>query len=471
MLCIGASLTGATAAQASTLDYQGGQLVLTAGEEVNFVDVDAAPCRNQPAFACMDVQDQGFEVTITSAAASEAVCEYVDPDVPDLVECDELDSFTANLGDGDDRFTAQDGWTGASIVHAGPGKDEILHPRGNDQLFGDAGNDYVTGGEGNDLVSGGEGDDGLENFVTQEDAAAEHDNPAGSRAYPGADTISGGPGRDSISYSDIGAPVAVSLDGAANDSPGGDSVGGDVEVIEGTTGNDTITGDDGAQNLLGRDGNDTLSGRGGPDRLQGDNGNDQRNGEGGDDALYGFSGDDTLDGGAGHDTFHGDYPPGLVTFRAGNDTIRARDGEVDSVACGLGGDIAVVDAIDAVSGDCESIDRGATVVTPVVPGGRALAVRAPKSIKRKRLLRRGLAVRLTCPSACKAALRLRYKRRTLGTARKTLARAGTATIRVKVARKNRRFTRRLRGGKLKLRVRVVQGSKRTTLTRTVKLRR
>ena len=283
MLCIGASLAGATAAQASTLDYPGGQLVLTAAEEVNFVDVDAAECRIEPGVACMDVLDQGSEVTITPAAQS--VCSYVDPGDTSLVECYEQDSFTANLGDGDDRFTAQDGWTGASIVHAGPGKDEILHPRGNDQLFGDAGNDYVTGGEGNDLVSGGEGDDGLENFVTQEDAAAEHDNPAGSRAYPGADTISGGPGRDSISYSDIGAPVAVSLDGAANDSPGGDNVGGDVEVIEGTTGNDMITGDDGAQNLLGLDGDDTLSGRGGPDYLQGDNGNDQLNGEGGDDAL------------------------------------------------------------------------------------------------------------------------------------------------------------------------------------------
>jgi hypothetical protein len=39
-----------------------------------------------------------------------------------------------------------------------------------------------------------------------------------------------------------------------------------------------------------------------------------------------------------------------------NDTILARDGAADSVSCGPGTDRAVVDPLDTVSPDCETVE-------------------------------------------------------------------------------------------------------------------
>ena len=40
---------------------------------------------------------------------------------------------------------------------------------------------------------------------------------------------------------------------------------------------------------------------------------------------------------------------------AGNDTIDARDGEVDNVTCGFGTDTVQADPIDVVANDCENV--------------------------------------------------------------------------------------------------------------------
>ena len=77
----------------------------------------------------------------------------------------------------------------------------------------------------------------------------------------------------------------------------------------------------------------------------------------------------------------------------GNDTIDARDGERDSVNCGVGADTVRADAVDTVAPDCETVERGATVdVTPpvdaktaqcVVPKLRALKTKTAKAKLRK----------------------------------------------------------------------------------------
>ena len=60
-----------------------------------------------------------------------------------------------------------------------------------------------------------------------------------------------------------------------------------------------------------------------------------------------------------------------------------------------------------------------------------------------------------------------YKRQ----GRKTLRKAGTARVIVRIAKKSRAKVRRLRGKKLTLRVKVTSNRKTTTLTRKVKLKR
>src|SRR6185503_14495276 len=74
------------------------------------------------------------------------------------------------------------------------------------------------------------------------------------------------------------------------------------------------------------------------------------------DLLEGGFGHDVLDGGAGVDQFQGDRIEQNV-FAIGNDTIRARDGNAEQIACGVGADTAVVDASDVVDPTCESVDR------------------------------------------------------------------------------------------------------------------
>jgi len=71
----------------------------------------------------------------------------------------------------------------------------------------------------------------------------------------------------------------------------------------GSTGNDTLQGNDSANVLFGLDGNDSLSGGNGNDTLLGGADNDQLSGYAGTDLLDGGEGNDYLDGGAGNDTY------------------------------------------------------------------------------------------------------------------------------------------------------------------------
>ncbi|MCB1518695.1 MAG: hypothetical protein KDJ19_13905 [Hyphomicrobiaceae bacterium] len=70
----------------------------------------------------------------------------------------------------------------------------------------------------------------------------------------------------------------------------------------GTSGNDTINGTNGPDNLSGLAGNDTIYGRGGNDWIIGGPGNDKLFGEGGSDVIDGVDSGDKVDGGTGSDT-------------------------------------------------------------------------------------------------------------------------------------------------------------------------
>jgi Ca2+-binding RTX toxin-like protein len=74
-------------------------------------------------------------------------------------------------------------------------------------------------------------------------------------------------------------------------------------VIEMLLGNDTVQGTSGDDNLSGGEGNDTVSGNAGHDYLEGGWGNDTLSGGGGNDVLDAGPGTDTLKGGSGDDTY------------------------------------------------------------------------------------------------------------------------------------------------------------------------
>jgi putative metal-binding protein/hemolysin type calcium-binding protein len=201
-----------------------------------------------------------------------------------------------DLGPGDDQIVAQPTLPIGmhAEIHGGPGRDTLRGAdASNDLLFGDDGDDILDGGFGDDKLDGGAGDDVL-------------------TANLGVDIYRGGTGIDALSYAAYTSPVRVTVGaGGADDGSVGetDDVGGDIERIDGGTGDDTLIGSAAS------------------------------------DLLYGNAGSDVLDGGAGAD---------LLAGGADNDTIAARDGVADLISCGDGADALTSDQLDAAD-SCESV--------------------------------------------------------------------------------------------------------------------
>lgn len=177
-----------------------------------------------------------------------------------------VDLLSSGQNSGDaagDILTSIEALTGSGF------HDTLLGDDGGNAIDGGAGNDAIWGRNGGDTLAGGAGDDTLE---------------GGS----GADAISGGDGVDWASYA--AATTGVRLDLLALTQNSGDAAGDTFAGIEGflgSSGHDTLSGDDTANRLDGGAGNDALAGRGGND------------------SLTGGSGDDTLQGGAGADVLNG----------------------------------------------------------------------------------------------------------------------------------------------------------------------
>uniref|UniRef100_UPI0040485ABB hypothetical protein n=1 Tax=Yoonia sp. TaxID=2212373 RepID=UPI0040485ABB len=210
-------------------------------------------------------------------------------------------------------------------VSAGPTADTLSTYAGNDQVYPGGGADTVDLGSGNDVV-----------FVNASSLTEDS-------------SINGGDGSDTLNFGTIfnldgntqseDASVSINIASIGNAS--------NFENIVGTRGgNDTLTGDDNANVLIGSGGNDTLNGGAGNDTLYGDWatddtsgatyglryydvssssywGDDILNGGAGDDVLVGNGGDDTLDGGAGAD---------ILTGGAGNNTFVITSSSGGSIA-------------------------------------------------------------------------------------------------------------------------------------------
>jgi len=182
---------------------------------------------------------------------------------------------------------------------------------GNDTLMGNLANNALTGGAGNDLLMGYEGNDTLAGMVG-------NDTLSGG---VGNDVLNGGAaGSDTAAYTDSGSAVSVSLalQGSPQNTIGaGTDTLSNIENLNGSNFNDTLTGDANANVLDGLAGNDKLSGNAGNDTLIGEAGNDTMSGGAGNDKLTGLTGDDSLNGGTGNDSMDGGA--------AGNDTASYAD--------------------------------------------------------------------------------------------------------------------------------------------------
>jgi len=119
---------------------------------------------------------------------------------------------------------------------------------------------------------------------------------------------------------------------------------GGVMVLagSGTKGSAAVTGKvlvgtDGHDRLIGTARHDEISGRGGPDLVRGRRGWD---------LVKGGAGGDRVVGGKGYDHIYGG---------GGNDDIRARDRRPDTIECGPGRDVAIVDRVEDGVYDCEEL--------------------------------------------------------------------------------------------------------------------
>ena len=113
-----------------------------------------------------------------------------------------------------------------------------------------------------------------------------------------------------------------------------------------------------------------------------------------------------LTGGPGQDTIFADATSascGWYSYTCkipfGNDVVNARDGEADTIDCGVGEDRAIVDKIDVVA-NCETVDVAGGGSGPGAPAGRQGTAKPAPTFAYKL---KGTKLNLTvpCAGACK----------------------------------------------------------------------
>ena len=196
-------------------------------------------------------------------------------------------SILASLGGGNDTFAVEESVPSnvSATIDGGAGSDTLRGGPGDDTIYG--GDDHDP-----DTLEGGGGDDvlyGVNIFHPRRDSgAAQMLGGAGDDLLIGGqpcdgDLFDGGPGdNDSASFARVrnsGVFVEATIGGAVVDPdvPNCDAgkIEPSIEKIEGSSGDDVLTGDEAANTLLGRGGDDRLDGRGGSDDCVGGGGNDE----------------------------------------------------------------------------------------------------------------------------------------------------------------------------------------------------
>ncbi|HET7051241.1 MAG TPA: hypothetical protein VFI54_23445 [Solirubrobacteraceae bacterium] len=356
------------AAGASTVTLEGDVLVVRgAPRELNVLSVN--PADDSRAVSIGDLTEPSDQ---TSLCTSEPYSVFLTCAAP-------AGGVRLEAGDRDDQLNVGNNLPSGLPVtlDGGAGNDVLRGPASTDtteRLVGGDGNDTITGGTGADTIDGGAGNDDL-NGRAGPDVMRGGDGNDNLRAddwqEQSTDVIDGGPGYDQIEnnwVSEVGEyqpPIVVSIDGIANDGrpSENDNVNGVERIYLNAAA--SLTGSDGPDELIvfNNDAPSTLNGSGGDDKLSGFDLDDTIDGGAGNDMLEGGYGNDTITGGAGRDVINGDVNGATCTWIQcrspyGNDMIYARDGEVDNITCGVGEDVVEADPSDTVAPDCETVNRG-----------------------------------------------------------------------------------------------------------------
>lgn len=247
--------------------------------------------------------------------------------------------------------------------------DQVRGSRFNDILSGDSlantldggqGNDTIFGNFGDDILRGGDGDDAL---------------LAGGSGFS---LVYGDAGQDRLilidaqgANAELGTTIVLTDNGGgvayANNGAGSVFFSG-IELVVGTTGQDTfragsanynIDGGAGNDNYLGGTGIDTVHGGAGNDTLQGGNNDDFLFGDNGNDTLFGNNGNDTLNGGIGNDILRGARGADILIGGSGNDAFVFTDIESSDIIRGFDfGSSTYVDRLNV-----DAVLRGSTTWT------------------------------------------------------------------------------------------------------------
>lgn len=319
--------------------------------------VDTITVTGDDTVNAVHITDSGTHVFVSDPAGTTpgAGCE-ADPAVGTGVQCEKpvggIAMIVVNLLAENDILTTT-GLGEPLTVSGGDGNDNLEGGAQPDTLNGDAGDDTLDGGGLNDLLIGGDGID-----------TADYD---------------GTPDRN------------VSLDGAPNDGAANENDNVQTENITTALGNDTLTGDGGANRLSGDQGNDTLIGAGGADFMSGGLGIDTVDyssaggpvtvtiGIGADDGEA-LEGDDVrgtvenVTGGPGDDSITGSTFDNRLNGGVDPDpTVDDGDTGDDTLIGGLGDDtLNGFDGDDSLFGEADADTLNGGVGADVLDGGLGL---------------------------------------------------------------------------------------------------
>jgi len=204
------------------------------------------------------------------------------------------------------------------------GNDRLTGNEGDDTLSGGKGNDKLDGGEGSDLLVGGSGDDTLE-------AGTGNDYLLGGT---GDDVLNGDEGEDTLDLSSSNTGLDIDFETGTSDGSEGHDTFSDVEIVYGSSFNDTVSGSLGDGTFYAGWGDDYYTGGDGDDYVEGMAGADSLAGAEGNDTLIGGTGDDTIDGGMGDDSISGGKGADVLSGGDGVDTV-SYEGSIHGVDINL----------------------------------------------------------------------------------------------------------------------------------------
>jgi Ca2+-binding RTX toxin-like protein len=255
--------------------------------------------------------------------------------------------------DGDDVMTGDEGkdylygGNDDDQIDGGDAADFIDGGAGKDTLYGGGGEDLIIGGKGDDILSGGAGKD---TYIYNKGDGTDiiWDTPTGIKDPEASVLVLGGgikkadvKFRLGSLHVDVGNGEGLHFEGFGPDTPDETPVIGEIRFDDGNVMTYADILEQGFD-LDGTDGDDVITGTAVTDRIDGKGGNDALIAGAGSDVLTGGAGDDLLDGGAGMDRMQGGV---------GNDTYVVDEvGDVIAESAGEGSD-AVLAGIDFTLAD------------------------------------------------------------------------------------------------------------------------